>query len=414
MDAKRKTGNWNKFDTLWMINLFGTAVGAGILFLPITAGEAGLWPIVFITLLVCPMTWLAHRGLARFVLASRHEDSDITNVVEEFFGRKAGIAITLLYFLAIYPILLIYGVSLTNTIASFMENQLGIAPPPRVVLSGICIGAYFVIILVGEEFVLKFNEKLVYPLCAILLGLSLYLIPHWDLSQFAYMPDTETLLGTLWMTLPVLVFAFNHSPAISTFALAQRKEYGQDAEPRASRTLLATSGILVAFCMFFVFSCVLSLSPQGMAEARAQNISVLSYLANHFNSPFIAYFAPFIAFLAISTSFFGHYLGAREGLNGLLSKARGNAPTNSKAYRTGVTLFFFVTLWVTATLNPSVLGLIERLSGPVIAIILFLMPMYAIARVPAMQRYRGAFANVFVALMGTVTVASLVAGFIAE
>ncbi|MCR5562787.1 MAG: hypothetical protein K6F46_05350 [Desulfovibrio sp.] len=42
---------WSKFDTLWMLNLFGTAVGAGILFLPITAGEGGIWPMIIITLL---------------------------------------------------------------------------------------------------------------------------------------------------------------------------------------------------------------------------------------------------------------------------------------------------------------------------------------------------------------------------
>ncbi|MBO6171243.1 MAG: serine transporter, partial [Desulfovibrio sp.] len=158
-----------------MLNLFGTAVGAGILFLPITAGASGMWPLVIITVLVGPMTYLAHRGLARFVLASSRPGSDITEVAGEFFGRRAGITITLLYFLAIYPILLIYGVSLTNTVESFMTHQLGMVAPPRVILSGVCVGAYVLIILVGEKAVLAFNEKLTYPLCAILLGLSLYL-----------------------------------------------------------------------------------------------------------------------------------------------------------------------------------------------------------------------------------------------
>ena len=36
---------WNKFDTAWVLNLFGTAVGAGVLFLPINAGmgASGHW-----------------------------------------------------------------------------------------------------------------------------------------------------------------------------------------------------------------------------------------------------------------------------------------------------------------------------------------------------------------------------------
>ena len=401
-----------KFDTLWILNLFGTAVGAGILFLPITAGLGGMWPLIIITLLVGPMIYLAHRGLARFVLASAHPGSDITEVAEEFFGRKVGIAITLLYFLAIYPILLIYGVSLTNTVESFIVHQLDLTAPPRIILSGICVGAYVLIILIGEKTVLSFNEKLTYPLCAILLGLSLYLVPHWNLAAFKYFPDTKGMLATLWAALPVVIFAFNHSPAISTFAVAQRKQYGDEAESHAARSLRATAGILVSFVMFFVFSCVLSLTPEDLLQAEAQNISILSYLANHFDNPIIAYFGPFIAFLAISTSFFGHYLGAREGINGLVLKARPNLPAHSSRRERGIALFFFVTLWITATANPSVLNLIEDLSGPVIAMILFIMPMIAVARVPAMRCYKGSVSNIFVTVLGCITITSLVLGLL--
>ena len=38
------SGRWTKFDVVWMLNLFGTAVGAGILFLPINAGMSGSSP----------------------------------------------------------------------------------------------------------------------------------------------------------------------------------------------------------------------------------------------------------------------------------------------------------------------------------------------------------------------------------
>ena len=52
-----------------------------------------------------------------------------------------------------------------------------------------------------------------------------------------------------------------------------------------------------------------------MMAAKEQNISILSYLANHFNAPIIAWMAPIIAMIAITKSFLGHYLGAREGFN---------------------------------------------------------------------------------------------------
>ncbi len=47
---------------------------------------------------------------------------------------------------------------------------------------------------------------------------------------------------------------------------------------------LSRSMLMVAVVMFFAFSCLFTLSPANMAEAKAQNIPVLSYLANHFAS----------------------------------------------------------------------------------------------------------------------------------
>ena len=163
---------WSKQDNTWVISLFGTAVGAGILFLPINAGMGGFWPLVVMALLVGPMTYLAHRGLARFVLSSKQPNADITQVVEEHFGVGAGKLITLLYFFAIYPIVLIYGVGITNTVESFLVNQLQMTPPPRWILSIVLIMAMMSVMLAGEKLMLKVTEFLVYPLIAILAGIS--------------------------------------------------------------------------------------------------------------------------------------------------------------------------------------------------------------------------------------------------
>ncbi len=71
------------------------------------------------------------------------------------------------------------------------------------------------------------------------------------------------------------------------------------------------------------------------------------------------------------------------------------------------TLFMLLTTWVVATLNPSILGMIETLGGPIIAMILFLMPMYAIHKVPAMRKYSGKISNLFVVLVGILAISSI-------
>ncbi|RXJ72411.1 HAAAP family serine/threonine permease [Veronia nyctiphanis] len=405
---------WSAKDTTWTLSLFGTAVGAGILFLPINAGMNGFWPLVAMTLLVGPMTFFAHRGLARFVLSSKKPGSDITEVVEEHFGVTAGKLITLLYFFAIYPIVLIYGVGITNTVDSFMVNQLGMESLPRGLLSILLILSMMAIMIAGEQMMLKVTQFLVYPLVGILLSMSLYLIPDWNLSALQEIPSAGDFLSTLWISIPVLVFAFNHSPAISAFSMAQHRDYGDHAEEKATAILKRASGMLLGFVMLFVFSCVLSLTPADLALAKEQNIAILSYLANKHESPFISYLGPLVAFIAIVSSFFGHYLGAREGLNGLIVKQlRGrNKSVDMKKIDKFTVVFMILTIWAVATINPSILGLIESLGGPIIATILFIMPMYAVEKVPAMQKYAGRLSNVFVAIMGTVAISAIVYSFV--
>ena len=400
---------YKSFNFTWALSLFGTAVGAGVLFLPINAGMGGFWPLIIMTILVGPMTYFAHRGLARFVLSSKNPGQDITYVVQEHFGKTGGRCITLLYFLAIYPILLIYGVGITNTVISFMEHQMHMAPPPRSVVSFVLIAIMVGIMLTNENFILKVTNWLVYPLIAILFGLTLYLIPHWNGAILREMPSAHDFVSTLWLTIPVLVFAFNHSPAISSCAVSHAHHFpqGSDTDREINKTLRQTAVMLVAFVMLFVFSCVLSLTPADLAQAKAQNISILSYLANQFDNPVISYFAPFVAFLAISSSFFGHYFGAREGLEGLVNQLL-DKPIEPKKFQKISAAFFMITLWIVAILNPSILGFIESLSGPVIAMTLFIMPMYAIRHVPALQRFRGAPSNVFVVVMGSIAISAVV------
>jgi serine transporter len=402
---------WSKSDTTWMLGLYGTAIGAGTLFLPINAGVGGFWPLLILALLAFPMTFFAHRGLTRFVLSGR--SGDITEVVEEHFGIGAGKLITLLYFFAIFPILLVYSVALTNTLSSFLEHQLHIAPPPRAILSLVLILGLMAIVRCGQNVIVKAMSVLVYPFVAALLLLGLSLIPNWNGAFFASAKEAmplSTFLKTLWLAIPVMVFSFNHSPIISAFAVDQKQRYGEQAERKSSGILAMAHGMMVVTVMFFCFSCVLALSPADLAAAKAQNISILSYLANHFQTPVIAYAAPLIALVAITKSFLGHYIGASEGFQGMIVKSlRGRGKVMSASWLNRLTaLFMILSCWAVATFNPSILGMIETLGGPVIACLLFLMPMYAIRRVPALRQYSGQVSNVFVVLIGLIALSAII------
>ena len=86
---------WSKEETLWSFALYGTAVGAGTLFLPIQLGSAGA-VVLFITALVAyPFTYWPHKALCQFILSAKTKGSEgITGAVTYYYGKKIGNLIT--------------------------------------------------------------------------------------------------------------------------------------------------------------------------------------------------------------------------------------------------------------------------------------------------------------------------------
>ena len=407
------TLKWEKSDSVWTMGLYATAVGAGTLFLPITVGSNSPVILLFILLLAFPLSYYSHRALSRFVLSSSHREGDITHVVEEHFGARAGKLLMLVYLMAFYPIILVYSISITNAIQSFVVHQLGSTELPRgLLVLGVMLGLHLVL-LAGKQIVVSAISVLALPMVAFLLGLSVYLLPQWSLSYFTESQAVEwrdpAFWKSLWLIVPVMVFSFSHAPIISSFSAAQKKRGQESADLRAKRIIKYSSMLICGSVLFFVVSCVMSLSQAEMALARTDNISVLSALANKFSNPLIAYVGPLIAILAMSKSFLGTSMGVSEGTVSMVSGAcqgLGLSLKESTIARVSSVILFMVTALITY-LNPNVLDIIERVSGPLIAVILFLLPACSIYRLPALKRYRGP-STLFVLVMGLLAISALI------
>ena len=424
--------SWRKSDTTWTLGLFGTAIGAGVLFFPIRAGYGGLIPILLMLALAYPIAFLCHRALARLCLSGSNPSGDITETVEEHFGKGGGVVITFLYFFAICPLLWIYGVTITNTFMSFWENQLGLMPLNRGLVALVLLLAMAVIIYFGKDLMVRVMSYLVFPFIASLVLLSLALLPYWSADVFnAVNADSFALTGhdgilvTVWLGIAIMVFSFNFSPLVSSFVVSKREEYeaacGKDfTEQKVNKIISRASLLMVGVVMFFAFSCLFALSPANMAEAKAMNVPVLTYLAQHFENSgganttltLVMYCAsPIIALVAIFKSFFGHYLGTLEGMNGLLLKfAFGGDKNKVSIGKLNLISMVFImgSTWVIAYLNPNILDLIEQMGAPIIASLLCLLPMYAVNRVPALSKYKGKPANYFVTIIGLLTIGNIV------
>ncbi|EDF9449970.1 threonine/serine transporter TdcC [Salmonella enterica] len=424
VSSQAKQSSWRKSDTTWTLGLFGTAIGAGVLFFPIRAGFGGLIPILLMLVLAYPIAFYCHRALARLCLSGSNPSGNITETVEEHFGKTGGVVITFLYFFAICPLLWIYGVTITNTFMTFWENQLQMPALNRGFVALFLLLLMAFVIWFGKDLMVKVMSYLVWPFIASLVLISLSLIPYWnsavidqvDLSNIE-LTGHDGILVTVWLGISIMVFSFNFSPIVSSFVVSKReeheKEFGREfTERKCSQIISRASMLMVAVVMFFAFSCLFTLSPQ--------NIPVLSYLANHFASlsgtkstfaTVLEYGASIIALVAIFKSFFGHYLGTLEGLNGLVLKFgyKGDKTKVSMGKLNTISMIFIMgSTWVVAYANPNILDLIEAMGAPIIASLLCLLPMYAIRKAPSLAKYRGRLDNVFVTLIGLLTILNIV------
>lgn len=384
---------FNSYDFSLVMMLFGTALGAGVLFLPIKLGVLGISVFLALLLLALPLCYFSHFALARFC-----EDQQICPACELYFGGKVGKALVCLYFLAFFPATLLYALGLINTICHFFElSWLG-----RVIISATAPGVLIAVMLLKEELIIKVCGALTYPLIFLLFAFSLYLIPHWDFSFFtdfswADFSFKELFLGVI-LSLAILVFSFEFTPVISLLCGLLKERYGsENEENKLKKILFLNSLLLVFFIFFFSISCILA-SPD-LELAKSQNISITSYLSLALNDKIIFYFGPLIAFLAIVTSFFGHYFAAKESL-AKITKARGKKQILS------LDIFLFISIFICGITNPSILGLIDKLAGPVITAILFILPLCGFYFSKALKGRQRVLSDVFVGIFGLLAIFS--------
>ena len=406
------TTQWTQKDTGWMFNLFGTAIGAGVLYLPISTGVGGIWPLIILSLFAGPMVWLAHRNLVRFCLSSKSPTANITTTVQEHFGKKAGHWLTLAYCLSIYPILLMYSIGMTNITIDYINRQLKGSAWPREWVSLTLVSLLIVLMHAEEKWMLRAVQAMVYPLVLSLFAISVYLIPQWNMTIFEQSLSWQDALCTFFFSTPLLIFSFNHSPACSSFAQAYRMVTNSvsDCEKKTQQILTRNTLLLLAIILFFVFSCIFTLTPTELAQAKLDNLPVLSVLHDRSNHGILLLLAPVIAFLAVVSSFFGVYLGALEGIQGIATqqwlKYRPNNPINPITIRRAAALFILLTCWGAGYANWTVISMIEAVVVPLLASILYIMPVYANYRIPRLHHYRNTFLDVFIFVVGIIAITS--------
>ncbi|ELW1648111.1 MULTISPECIES: amino acid permease [Enterobacter] len=405
---------WSKEETLWSFALYGTAVGAGTLFLPIQLGSAGAIVLLITALVAYPLTYWPHKALAQFILSSKTNGNEgITGAVTHYYGKKIGNLITTLYFVAFFVVVLIYAVAITNSLTEQLAKHMTVDTALRMLVSFGVVLVLNAIFLMGRHITIRVMGFLVFPLIAYFLFVSLYLTGSWQpsllTSQMAF--DNHTL-HQVWISIPVMVFAFSHTPIISTFAVDRREKYGDEAMGKCKKIMKVAYLIICLSVLFFVFSCLLSIPRSYIVAAKEEGVTILSALSMMPSSPaWLGISGIIVAIVAMSKSFLGTYFGVIEGATEIVKSSLNQVGMKkSRAFNRAISILgVSLITFAVCCINPNAISMIYAISGPLIALILFIMPTLSTYLIPSLKQYRST-GNLLTFIVGVLCVSVMFVG----
>ncbi|MFG0803170.1 amino acid permease [Leclercia sp. GLN_9] len=404
--ASITTGNittrhsWRWQDNIWALGLYGTAVGAGMLLLPVEIGTRG--PVIFLIMLLLglPLSLLPHLLLCRVYMREEETATGTLPIFGSFFSGRGEKLMTLFYCVTFFPVTLVYGVALVNAMDNFLTEHLHFTGISRGPLSFIVVAALYVVLSKGRDKVVATMSALALPFAASVLLIGVSLIPDWHLSNFTSAitevkstPLSTTMKG-IWLTLPLITFSFCCAPMVSPLTSYYREKRAE-GESKALFVIRVAYVAIFTSIIFFVLSCVLSIPHDSFVQAKAQNLNVLSVMKGNGDFSLIYYLAPFIAIIGMTKSFLGVGLSVAETFGQLAASVSGKKAATSK--RVASLVLFLLTFGIVYA-NPDVINLIETFCGPLIAVILFLIPAYLIYTRAALAQLRGV--TVFLVVLG--------------
>ncbi len=410
---KKKNSNISE-NFYWIFALFGSAVGAGTLFLPIQANIGGIWVLITAFLLIYFMVYPPHKLFARLVNHAEHV-LDYTTAVNLFLGKKGGMVISVLFILFLYSLMMANSIGLNNDIGEFLlDNKItktDLAKGPY--LSLIIIVICFSILKFGMQTLIKALGILSFILVLFLLAISFMLIKMWNFEDFFAFPSFYEFFKQLFLLLPILLMSFVFFTVVSPMIASFKKQgtTGSELEKRYSGILKSSTIITMIIVLLFIFSSILAMSVDNMQMADSKNISVLALLGTLSDNTFLKEFGPIISIIALVTSVFGIALGIYNSCIEIISGLFKDK--NSRKTKTISEVIFYSFsipfLWLTTISNMNIIILTGEIITPLISIILYFIPVYIIFKLPAFKQYR-TVGNILIFMAGVLFFVSFYLG----
>jgi len=279
----------------------GTAIGAGMLALPVVTAEGGFWP----SLGVYALCWafMSCTGLLLLEGCLRlPPDANLVSMAGAYLGRPGKVFAWILYLFLFYCLSVAY----VSGGGGLLLGWLGWPLPPWAG-SLLFVALFSPFVYFGAQAVDRINWLLMTGLVVSYLGFLALGMRH---------IDGLNLQTSNWpmsiKALPVIFTAFSYQGVIPTLATYMKRD--------AKRLRIAiVAGTTLAFVIYVLWELlILGIVPlegeMGLAQAMREQISAVEPLKTHLGRGAVYAVGQSFAFFAITTSFIGVTLGLMDFL----------------------------------------------------------------------------------------------------
>ena len=334
----------------------GTAIGAGMLALPVTTAAGGFWPAISIYF-VC---WIFSASTGLLLLEACFwlpKDSNIVSLSSHLLGKKGKIASWILYIFLFYSLTVAYVAGGGGFISALTNDFL---PPSLSIL--IFVLLFSPVVFIGTHAVNRINFLLMAGLIV-----SFFVFVAIGFGKV----DVEKLTHFDWpaaiLALPVLFTSFSYQGIVPSM-----RDYFYGQKKQVRKVILIGSSL--PFLVYIVWEyLILGIIPlegaNGLLEAKRLGLSGVTPLKHYAASPYVYAIGQAFAFCALTTSFLGVTLGLFDFL------ADGMKIQKVGGKRILLYLLVFIPPTLIAMMNPNIfLRALSYAGGIGCAVLLGLFP----------------------------------------
>lgn len=284
----------------------GTAIGAGMLALPVATAAGGFFPSILIYLLCYVFMLVTGLFVAELCLKSTKE-TNLISIASNYMGKWGRYVTWALYLFLFYTLTVAY-----ITAGGLLVSQVtGFSQILSMTFFTLALG---LVVFLGTAIVDRCNLFLIAGLVISYIAFLFYSWSHIEPTRLLHIAWPKAFLA-----LPVIFTSFSYQGTVPSLVTYLQRD------PKKIRwAIIIGTSVVFVFYLLFQFFILGSIPLEGLLQAKDEGNTAISPLAMLSGREGAYLFGQFFSFFAVTTSFLGVTLGLFDFFSdGLQLRKRG-------------------------------------------------------------------------------------------